>query len=549
LGEKVAYELYPDNGTRPRSIRTLQYNGIIQGIKGYLHQMTPVSKHGPLPRVEPIDEVQPTKDELETALRVLDLCIRGEDQININTPLGDVIGAIQEQLQGDRNGSTARISRPSPSHLNLIPMAIVQRKCYICRFNLLSSHPQYPSLCKPCGNFNLASCSISLPKSLNLKGKTAFVTGGRINLGYHIALRLLRCGAKVLVSTRYPHEAEAKFKCETDSEDWSKSIRIIGADFRSAKDVFHMIELVKDCLVGWSESGDAQLDILINNAAQTLTDSLETEKIAITKEKGSQASMKYVSKECRLLHGNSKYQARIRAGVQASHLNEPDSEHLDLAFETGGTPSVVAYKGDNFVNHLPTPIVVSSMPAETSFKSSWMQSINQIPYEDIISAHSVNTFVPLILVRELLPLMGSIKQPQPTTPSSNTPSKALAYIINVSSREGIFESNPNSSAKQGHHVHTNLTKAALNMLTETEAGPAWRSRRVAMNTVDPGYMSAAPEIMEQWKERGREGCPIGWNDGVGRVLWPIAVGEKGEPVWGRFLKHFGNVEVDVEVMR
>jgi NAD(P)-dependent dehydrogenase (short-subunit alcohol dehydrogenase family) len=178
-----------------------------------------------------------------------------------------------------------------------------------------------------------------------------------------------------------------------------------------------------------------------------------------------------------------------------------------------------------------------------------MQSISQVPYEDIISAHSVNTFVPLILVRELLLLMGSATLTPPTASSSNTPSKPLAYIINVSSREGIFESNPNSSAKHGHHVHTNLTKAALNMLTETEASPAWRSRKVAMNTVDPGYMSAAPEIMEQWKENGRSGCPIGWEDGVGRVLWPIAVGERSEPVWGRFLKHFGKVEVDVGVGR
>lgn len=88
------------------------------------------------------------------------------------------------------------------------------------------------------------------------------------------------------------------------------------------------------------------------------------------------------------------------------------------------------------------------------------------------------------------------------------------------------------------------------MLTETEAAPAWRKRRVAINSVDPGFMSAAPEVERWWRER-KEGdgggsswrCPIGWEDGAGRVLWPVAVGEMGKGVWARFLKHFGEVEV------
>jgi NAD(P)-dependent dehydrogenase (short-subunit alcohol dehydrogenase family) len=145
--------------------------------------------------------------------------------------------------------------------------------------------------------------------------------------------------------------------------------------------------------------------------------------------------------------------------------------------------------------------------------------------------------------------MGALRSPKVSSaPSTQKPTKPLGYIINVSSREGIFESIPNSYSKNGHHAHTNLTKAALNMLTETEAGPAWKSRRIAINSVDPGYMSAAPEIEARW-EGGKE-CPIGWEDGAGRVLWPIAVGERCEGlVWGRFLKHFGSVEVDVGVGR
>jgi NAD(P)-dependent dehydrogenase (short-subunit alcohol dehydrogenase family) len=142
-----------------------------------------------------------------------------------------------------------------------------------------------------------------------------------------------------------------------------------------------------------------------------------------------------------------------------------------------------------------------------------VQTLSEIPYEDLITAHSVNTFVPFILVRELLLLMGS------TTDPSSSFSEPKGHIINVSSREGIFESTLTSSSKRGKHVHTNMSKAALNMLTETEAEPAWVNGRVAINTVDPGYMSPAPECEDAY-----EGVrPIDWEDGAGcvcgQLLW------------------------------
>lgn len=119
-----------------------------------------------------------------------------------------------------------------------------------------------------------------------------------------------------------------------------------------------------------------------------------------------------------------------------------------------------------------------------------MQSLKKTPYEDIISGHSVNTSVPLILVRELLPLMGQIAAP---VDASSMPSKPLACIINVSSHEGIYGSSANSGEKAGHHICTKASKAGLHIITETEAAACWKSRHVAMNTVDPGHMSVAPE--------------------------------------------------------
>lgn len=397
--------------------------------------------------------------------------------------------------------------------------------CYICCMWIgRKPHPTFPAMCEPCGEFNLAGSSLSLPKSLNLSNKVALVTGARVNLGFHTALRLLRCGAKVIVTTRYPRDAAIRYRAEPDHEEWIERLSICGADFRSAKDAFALVNQVKELLTHESFSG--RLDILINNAAQTLTDSVAKEEKAVQREKllefGGERSVPHNP----LMITSHAYTARVRGVDPESRLLKPSTNEQ--------TPRRESDEGSK---ELETHM--SEMQLDTpAGPSSWVQSLSEIPYEDVISAHSVNTFVPLILVRELLPLLRG--EPQQD-------GQASGYIVNVSSREGIFEATATSGAKNGHHVHTNMSKAGLNMITETEAAPAWRKHRVAMNTVDPGYMSAAPEYENAYDgER-----PIGWEDGAGRVLWPIAMAETGEsgPIWGRFLKHYGAKRVDVRLGR
>ncbi|KAH6653241.1 hypothetical protein BKA67DRAFT_647182 [Truncatella angustata] len=106
----------------------------------------------------------------------------------------------------------------------------------------------------------------------------------------------------------------------------------------------------------------------------------------------------------------------------------------------------------------------------------------------------------------------------------------------------IISTNKNR-AKNGRHVHTNISKAGLNVITETEAHAAWQQRDVAINTLDSEYMSASPKFEHA---HGGE-RPIGWEDGACRVLWPVAVGQDADmdPVWGRFLKRHGACGVDV----
>lgn len=426
------------------------------------------------------------------------------------------------------------------------PKKWVQLNCYICRLRIHKPHRIFSAMCEPCGEFNLAGSSASLPHNLRLDGRTALVTGARINLGFHVVLRLLRCGASVIASTRYPRDAVARYEEQPDSAEWMDRLRVVGADFRTANDAFALVGQIRSVLQEWGRG----LDLLINNAAQTLTDSVEMEEAAVTRETALRGRAMPMLAE-------GSYEARVWRGASGNNVlkgatpgdhnwdktgdvlipaKEAASETIGLKISTLGiNAGVEEVTGTGDIIKRPEP-------------SSWVQSLSDIPYEDVITAHSINTFVPLILIRELLPLMDHRNHGDPTQGHTG-------HIINVSSREGIFEASPRHGAKNGKHVHTNMSKAGLNMITETEASTAWQKYRVCMNTVDPGYMSAAPEYEKAY---GGE-RPLSWEDGAGRVLWPIAMGEeiKGAdseksrmgPIWGRFLKHYGAVRVDIRLGR
>ncbi|KAJ5316841.1 hypothetical protein PENANT_c016G00047 [Penicillium antarcticum] len=522
LIDKIAWHITPHSKVS-KALRSFRCKSIVEGIKTYLGQLEFMTKSETEKHTSMDSMHVPTSDEFETTFKVLDY-LQKHKVVAPTAPLSEVLVALQGQLSMDNNTRYRQHERferyDAPKGSDM------KKRCYICRYRFTptDSHELYPSLCRQCGMFNVGCSNLSLPDKLNLNGKIALVTGGRINLGYSTALRLLRCGAKVIVSSRYPADAATRYSTEPDFAEWEKRLKVVGADFRTAYDAFRLVHIVKQLLFAWDDESPSDtprsLDILINNAAQTLTDSIKAEVRAISREDNlkddQQAQALLVESE------NGKYTPRVRGGQQATWIpritsNNPQHQ-IEDAIDTPPT-NRVATKGLRTTND----------EDEEPSRSSWVQFLNQIPYADLISAHSVNAFVPLILCRELLPVMGILP---PKTSSCSRPIPA-GYIINVSSREGILEDTTISQSKAGHHVHTNMSKAAINMITETEAQAAWKERRVAMNSVDPGYMSAAPECVPA------DGCPIGFEDGAGRVLWPVAAGEiEGEVAWGRFLKHF-----------
>ena len=510
----------------PLSIQRLQFQEIATGIKGHAQRLS-----GPTPdsKADTTTQHRFSSSELQGALRVIQSLV--DTKLDPRRPISEAISAIQSKLRK----SEEPLKEQSSSDPQLTFRSY--RSCYICYTNIskAASDADYSSLCTTCGSFNVSSSGLSLPANLSLDGRTALVTGGRLNLGFHVALRLLRCGARVIVATRYPQDAERRYQEQADFEHWRSQLRIIGADFRTSRDVFRLAHLARQVLENWS-AGLPHLDILVNNAAQTLTDSVAAESRAIALESKlgalNESSQVLVDHELR-------YIPKVRVGTQSFALGMIELEKQQQSLGSSIPQSkTIASRSTDLFRHSTRP------------ESSWTQTLGEIPYEDIISAHSINTFVPLILIRELLPFMGA-ETPAGISPENSDTSgrKSLepaGYIINVSSREGIFDSLSTSMSsgsaqlrKTQCHVHTNMSKAALNMITETEAAACWRNKRVCMNSVDPGYMSAAPGF-------GRD-IPLKWEDGAGRVLWPIAVGwgkqafrtgSGGRAVWGKFLKHY-----------
>ncbi|KAJ5159000.1 uncharacterized protein N7500_008651 [Penicillium coprophilum] len=514
LLDEIAWHLTPNHDVS-KALRSTRCNSIIKGIQTYLSNLDRMAGDE-----QTKDNIHvPTNSELETTLKVLDY-LRKHNLVSQTTstdPLSDIIRTVQAELSVD---STLRSAQNKMFQKDQSPKNTqTKKRCYICRylFHRADAHELYPSLCRQCGMFNTGCSQRSLPEQLNLTGKIALVTGGRINLGHSTALRLLRCGANVIVSSRYPADAAARYAAQEDFPQWSGRLKVIGADFRTANDAFRLVHIVRTLLSSWNGETVSEarqyLDILINNAAQTLTDPIKAEVKAISREE----YLKEKPETKLLVAGlDSQYQPRVRGGLQASWIPSIEGQN-QLQIENGSP--------ENALSKDQVPQKGLRTTEQEPSGSSWVQTLHEIPYEDLISAHSVNAFVPLILCRELLPYMG--------TEDPSSVSKPQGYIVNVSSREGILEDMPGSQSKAGHHVHTNMSKAAINMITETEAQSAWKKRRVAMNSVDPGYMSAAPECQRE------EGCPIGFEDGAARVLWPIAIGEiEGRVISGRFMKHF-----------
>jgi NAD(P)-dependent dehydrogenase (short-subunit alcohol dehydrogenase family) len=123
---------------------------------------------------------------------------------------------------------------------------------------LLDIHHFYDQLCPACAPFNFAKRT----ELADLRGRVALLTGGRVKIGYQTGLKLLRCGAHVIVTTRFPRDSAMRYAREPDFHDWADRLEIFGLDLRHTPSVEAFCrELV---------ATRSRLDFIVNNACQTV---------------------------------------------------------------------------------------------------------------------------------------------------------------------------------------------------------------------------------------------------------------------------------------
>jgi NAD(P)-dependent dehydrogenase (short-subunit alcohol dehydrogenase family) len=309
------------------------------------------------------------------------------------------------------------------------------------------------------------------------------ITGGRVKIGYATALKCLKAGAKVLISTRFPALAWAQFAEEPDFDIWKKNLTLYGLDLRNLNAVHQFTEYCKQNL--------PYLDILINNAAQTIKYPAEYYQPFIQKE-----NLLLQQFQNPHLLGNqtpiSAKQAHLLAAAQPNELK---------------------------INRF-------GQPVDFREKNSWNATLTEIGLEELLEVNLINHISPYLLISELSGLMMQSIHNQ-------------HFIINVTSSEGQFS----YANKTIHHPHTNMTKAALNMLTRTSAAE-YVEKQIYMNSVDVGWISTgAHEAKRQKLFDTLKIPPLDSVDGAMRILHPILEIQKGHlELFGKLLKNYQMVE-------
>jgi NAD(P)-dependent dehydrogenase (short-subunit alcohol dehydrogenase family) len=369
------------------------------------------------------------------------------------------------------------------------------RACYMCKNRYTVVDAFYHQLCPDCASFNQAKRDART----DLTGRTALLTGGRAKIGMYIALRLLRDGAHTTITTRFPNDAVRRFAAMPDSADWLHRLRVVGIDLRDPAQVVALADTM-------AEQGP--LDILVNNAAQTVRRPPGSYSALVEAERTRPPELVDV---ITFDHVSDAHPAAL-AGSLTEHPTPHAVTELALVARSA-SPDRIATG---------TAIDAGGLLPDTASVNSWTQRVDEVDAMELLEVQLCNQTAPFILVSRLRPAMAAA-------------SARRKYVVNVSAMEGQF-----SRAYKGPgHPHTNMAKAALNMLTRTSAAEMLERDGILMTAVDTGWIT--DERPHPTKLRlADEGfhAPLDLVDGAARVYDPIVRGESGEDLHGCFLKDY-----------
>ena len=388
------------------------------------------------------------------------------------------------------------------------PEAIVPQHCYICKQKFTTIHHFNDQMCGPCGDFNFAKRT----ELVDLSGRTALLSGGRVKIGFQAGLKLLRCGARLLVTTRFPRDSAMRYAAEPDFEAWSDRLKIFGLDLRHTPSVEAFCrELLHT---------ESRLDFIINNACQTVR---RPPAFYAHMMDGESAAASTLSTAARKIL--SVYEGFRGSSTAAVVQSGAALERMGLT-HAAALSQVPLVPDDMLVAHQLFPVGKLDQDLQQidlRERNSWRLLLDEVPSVELLEVQLVNAIAPFLINARLKPLM------------LRTANRDK-HIVNVSAMEGQFYRNN----KTTRHPHTNMAKAALNMMTRTSAAD-YQQSGIHMNSVDTGWVTDedVAEIAARKVENHRFHPPLDIVDGAARIVDPIIGGvSSGVHVWGQFLKDY-----------
>ncbi len=406
-----------------------------------------------------------------------------------------------------------RLEPPAPEQPDARVELRNELACYVCKQPFAKVHRYYDSLCEPCGDFNYAKRE----QTADLGGHYALVTGARVKIGYQAALKLLRAGAHVIVTTRFPVDAASRYAKESDFREFRARLQIFGLDLRHTPSVDLFTRFLGERL--------PRLDYILNNACQTVRRPAGFFRHLLEAEAAPFASLPAEwrgvlgdhDELCRVLGLPQEPATRALVGGATGkgeglvHSAELSQRHyLDEDYRAGEA----LFPTNRYDEDL--------QQVDLREINSWRLRLHEVETPELLEVHLVNAIAPYVLNARLKPLLVAT-------------AGRHKHVVNVSAMEGQFY----RTTKTEKHPHTNMAKAALNMMTRTSA-PDFVQDGIHMNAVDTGWVTDEdPAVHAARKAELGFSPPLDIIDGAARIVDPIFVGRlTGEHVWGQFLKDY-----------